>query len=196
MNGFLVAANCTNSSASPALQASERAYIQNHVRIKQATSEIEKAAIRRLRHAVFCVEQGLFNGDDTDEVDAWAVPLAAVLSASDGVDEVVGTVRIHQAQPGLWYGSRLAVAHHARRIGAVGSGLIRLAVGSAHAQGCHSFFAHVQSQNVALFQRLHWHCLATVTVHGLGHQLMQADLAHYPPIEDGASGFLLRGARL
>ncbi len=158
------------------------------VRIKLATSDAERDAALRLRHTVFCVEQGLFDGDDVDAIDASALTLVAIGGAA--ADEVVGTVRIHRAADGAWWGSRLAVARSARRQAAVGSGLIRLAVGTAHALGCRTFLAHVQQQNVAMFEQLHWCSLGALELHGRGHQLMQADLACYPPIADGASGFL------
>lgn len=165
------------------------------VRIKLATTSAERDATRRLRRAVFCDEQGIFDGDDLDDIDALALPIAAVLSVPGMPDEVVGTVRIHETDPGIWYGSRLAVARQARRIGSVGSGLIKLAVSTAHAHGCRIFLAQVQSQNVPLFERLHWKSLAEIDVHGRPHQLMQADLAHYPPIFDGDTGFVVtRGA--
>jgi putative N-acetyltransferase (TIGR04045 family) len=161
------------------------------VRIKLATTSQEREATRRLRRAVFCDEQGIFDGDDLDEIDQQALPIAAVLSMPDRPDEVVGTVRIHETEPGIWYGSRLAVTRSARRTGSVGSGLIKLAVGTAHAHGCKTFLAQVQSQNVTLFQRLHWTSLAELDVHGRPHHLMQADLAHYPPMHDGDTGFVV-----
>jgi putative N-acetyltransferase (TIGR04045 family) len=165
------------------------------VRIKLVTTGLELDATRRLRRSVFCDEQHIFDGDDLDDIDATAFPIAAVMSVPGRHDEVIGTVRIHEPEPGLWYGSRLAVARHARRIGSVGSGLIRLAVSTAHARGCHTFLAHVQTQNAPLFKRLHWTSLSTLDIHGRPHHLMQADLAHYPPIHDGAIGFdLTNGA--
>ena len=103
---------------------------------------------------------------------------------------MVGTVRIHETEPGVWWGSRLAVAAAYRRIGAIGSSLIRLAVSSAHARGCRRFFAHVQSQNALMFQRLHWHTIEETEFHGRPHHFMQADLTHYPPIADAEVGFL------
>ncbi len=165
------------------------------VRIKLATTIAEREATYALRRAVFCAEQKIFEGDDMDDLDKIALPIAAVLSSPGVADEVVGTVRIHETHPGLWYGSRLAVSRSARRIGSVGSGLIKLAVSTANARGCETFLAQVQSQNVPLFQRLHWKSLAEIDVHGRAHHLMQADLAYYPPIEDGETGFILqRGA--
>jgi putative N-acetyltransferase (TIGR04045 family) len=159
--------------------------------VKIATTEREREEARRLRRDVFCREQGIFKEDDLDTQDRTAMPLVAVSSAAGRADEVIGTVRIHMAQPGVWHGSRLAVAPHARNTASVGSGLIRLAVGIAHAYGCHTFLAHVQSQNVPLFTRLHWHTLEEVTLHGRPHHLMRADLAHYPPILDGELGLVL-----
>lgn len=161
------------------------------VRVKIATTERQREAARRLRRDVFCREQGIFEQSDLDALDKTAMSLVAVCSGADQADEVIGTVRIHLAQPGVWHGSRLAVAPHARNTASVGSGLIRLAVGIAHAHGCHTFLAHVQSQNVALFTRLYWRSLAEVLLHGRPHHLMQADLEHYPPVFDGEVGLVL-----
>jgi len=163
------------------------------VRIKLALDKSEREEARRLRRAVFCTEQGVFQEDDTDAIDSIAMPIVAVLERADGWREIVGTVRIHESSPGVWHGSRLAVAQHARRIGSVGSGLIKLAVSTAHAHGCHTFLAQVQSQNAPLFRRLHWHTLAEIEVHGLPHHQMQADLSFYPPISDGDVGFIVGG---
>ncbi|MGV7209699.1 MSMEG_0567/Sll0786 family nitrogen starvation N-acetyltransferase [Oxalobacteraceae bacterium A2-2] len=160
------------------------------VRIKLAISQSERAATRQLRRAVFCQEQGLFDGDDSDDIDALALPIAAVASLPGQADEVVGTVRIHKAEGRSWWGSRLAVARPVRRQAHVGSGLIRLAVGTAHALGCEIFLAHVQQQNVAMFEQLHWRSLGALELHGRVHHLMRADLAYYPPILDGEVGFL------
>ncbi|MDB5774143.1 MAG: histone acetyltransferase [Herbaspirillum sp.] len=177
------------SDAASAIAAAAAITRTVHIRLAAVGSELE--ASHRLRRAVFCDEQGIFDTDDIDDIDRLAWPIAAVLGAPGASDEVIGTVRIHQSQPGVWYGSRLAVARQARRVGSVGSGLIRLAVGTAHAHGCETFLAHVQSQNVPMFERLHWTSLSTMVVHGRPHHLMQADLAHYPPIHDGVVGFLL-----
>ncbi|WP_343741620.1 MSMEG_0567/Sll0786 family nitrogen starvation N-acetyltransferase [Herbaspirillum huttiense] len=161
------------------------------VRIKLALDIGEREAARRLRRAVFCAEQNVFQEDDGDATDAIAMPIVAVLERDEGWREIIGTVRIHESSPGVWHGSRLAVARQARRVGSVGSGLIRLAVCTAHAHGCHTFLAQVQSQNAPLFHRLHWHTLAEIEVHGLPHHLMQADLSFYPPISDGDVGFVV-----
>jgi len=100
--------------------------------------------------------------------------------------DVVGTVRIHEPVPKLWWGSRLAVAKRYRRIGGLGCALIKLAVGTAKFHGAETFLAHVQTQNQTLFESLHWNMLDRKTIHGRAHLLMQADISAYEPI-DGTS---------
>ncbi len=133
-----------------------------------------------VRRKVFCHEQGIFRLDDRDAVDAIATPIVAATTVLGAADRIVGAVRIHQPEPRLWWGSRLAVEAEYRRVGAIGSELIRLAVSTANAQGCDRFLAHVQAPNVGLFEALHWHVLDTLELHGRPHALMQAELAAYP----------------
>ena len=64
-------------------------------------------------------------------------------------------------------------------LGALGAGLIYKAVSTASALGCHEFLATVQQQNARFFQRLHWQPLENITLHGLPHVLMRADLNYY-----------------
>lgn len=157
--------------------------------IKRAVEPWEIAAAAALRRAVFCDEQGLFAGDDRDAIDAHATTLVAISHLGAAWGEVVGTVRVYEAEPGLWWGSRLAVARPYRRVAAIGTALIRLAVSSAHAQGATRFLAHVQAQNAPLFHRLHWTTLAELTLHGQPHHHMEASLAAYPPIARPEIGF-------
>jgi putative N-acetyltransferase (TIGR04045 family) len=166
-------------------------------RIQWASGPWMQQQALRLRHAVFCHEQGLFGADDLDAVDV--LPSARLLVACSQLagqpDEVVGTVRIHEELPGRWWGSRLAVAAAWRRHGLLGSSLIRLAVSSARAQGCTEFLAQVQVQNVPLFRRLRWQLAGESRVHGRPHALMRADLAHYPPCDQPYTGFVLAKGR-
>lgn len=153
-------------------------------RVQWASDPWMEAQARALRQSVFCREQGLFDGDDRDAIDAGASrrhTLVALSCLAGEADEVVGTVRIHEAAPGVWWGSRLAVAAAWRRQGRLGSALVRLAVSSAHGLGCVDFLAHVQVQNVPLFRRLHWQRIEDREIHGRAHAWMRADLAHYPP---------------
>ena len=165
-------------------------FLPAEYRVKFATEAWERREAAALRRQVFCVEQGIFERDDRDDIDAIAIPLVAISSLGVAPHDVVGTVRIHEAESGVWWGSRLAVAADYRRIGALGSALIRLAVCSAHARGCRRFYAHVQSQNALLFRRLHWRTIEETELRGRPHHFMQADLAHYPPIADPEVGFL------
>lgn len=170
-------------------------FLPSEYRIKFATETWERAGAAALRRKVFCEEQGIFAGDDRDAIDDHAILLVAISLWGVAADDVVGTVRIHQAEPGLWWGSRLAVEAGHRRVGALGATLIRLAVSSAHALGAQSFLAHVQNQNALLFQKLHWDVIEPVMLHGHAHFRMQADLAHYPPCFTPEIGFQALPAR-
>jgi putative N-acetyltransferase (TIGR04045 family) len=165
-------------------------FTASEFQVKFATDAWERRGATALRRQVFCREQRLFAGDDRDEIDLVSIPIVAISLLGIAADEVVGTVRIHEAEPGLWWGSRLAVAPAYRRVGALGTSLIRLAVSSAHARGCTRFLAHVQSQNALMFQRLHWQALGEVDLHGHPHVKMQADLDFYPPFAEAETGFL------
>ena len=167
-------------------------FTPSEFRIKWADGAWERQQALRLRRDVFCAEQGIFEGDDLDAIDPIAQPIVAVAGVGCIGDQVVGCVRIHQAEPGLWWGSRLAVDAAFRRHVGLATTLIRLAVSSAHARGATVFLAHVQSQNLALFEHLHWRALKQETLHGRPHHLMQADLAAYPPCYDVMTGYVVR----
>lgn len=167
-------------------------FVPSEFRIKWVTLEWEAEQAYQLRRAVFCTEQGIFAGDDRDAIDERAQLLVALSCVAGLPEQVVGTVRIHDEDDGLWFGSRLAVDAQFRSQGQLGATLIRLAVASAHARGCHTFLAHVQSQNVPLFRRLHWNILREETLLGRPHHLMQADLSWYPPCGTPHSGFVTR----
>jgi putative N-acetyltransferase (TIGR04045 family) len=164
-------------------------FLAAQFQIKSASQPWEQRAAARLRRQVFCTEQGIFDGDDRDAIDDVAIPLVALSLVGVAAGDVVGTVRIHRgAAEGEWWGSRLAVSREYRRVGALGATLIRLAVSSAHAQGCTHFFAHVQSQNEELFRKLHWRTVARLDLHGREHVRMQADLSQYPPFSAVETG--------
>ncbi len=154
--------------------------------IQQALTEFERAACFALRRDVFCREQRIFETDDRDIIDDHCILLAASSTMFGHADEVVGTVRIHQPEPGLWWGSRLAVAKPYRRIGGLGAALIRLAVGTAKSRGAKTFLAHVQAQNLDLFTAMNWSVLDRKAIHGKPHYLMEAELSAYEEI-DGAA---------
>jgi putative N-acetyltransferase (TIGR04045 family) len=165
-------------------------FLPSEYRVKFATEAWERREAKTLRRVVFCDEQGIFCGDDRDAIDDVAITIVALSSFAVATQEVVGTVRIHEAEPGIWWGSRLAVAADYRRISALGTALIRLAVSSAHARGCKRFYAHVQAQNALMFRRLGWITIDETVLHGRPHHFMGADLGRYPPIADAETGFL------
>jgi putative N-acetyltransferase (TIGR04045 family) len=158
--------------------------------VKFATSAWERREAHALRRAVFCEEQKIFEGDDRDAIDDHAIPIVALSMLGVAADQMVGTVRIHQAEPGLWWGSRLAVHQDFRKIGALGATLIRLAVSSANAMGCHTFLANVQVQNELLFRRLYWDVIEEFEIYGKPHLRMKANLNFYPPCITPEAGFI------
>jgi putative N-acetyltransferase (TIGR04045 family) len=154
-------------------------FVPGEFRLSIAQSAWARAGCLALRRQVFCQEQKLFPADDRDAIDDQAILLAASSCCFAHEDEVVGTVRIHAPAPGLWWGSRLAVARPYRRVGGLGAALIRLAVGTAKARGAQTFLAHVQAQNRPMFEALDWAVLDDVSVHERPHYLMQANLGAY-----------------
>jgi putative N-acetyltransferase (TIGR04045 family) len=159
-------------------------------RIKFAASRWEREGSYALRRAVFCEEQSIFRTSDRDQTDDYAIPIVALSMLGVASDQVVGTVRIHEEAPGVWWGSRLAVGHDYRRIGAIGATLIRLAVSSANAMGCKTFLAYVQEQNEPLFRQMSWSTIQEVDLHGRPHLKMQADLSAYPPCATPELGYV------
>ena len=170
-------------------------FVPSSYQIKWAVGRLERDGAAALRRQVFCDEQRIFDGHDRDAVDEVAIPLVAVPSLGVVHDAVVGTVRIHEAEPGVWWGSRLAVAADHRRVGALGAALIRLAVSSAHARGCETFLAHVQTQNAPLFHAMRWETIEEVEIHGRPHLKMRAELDFYPPFATPETGFLALAKR-
>ncbi|NIZ15555.1 MSMEG_0567/Sll0786 family nitrogen starvation N-acetyltransferase [Phaeobacter sp. HF9A] len=163
--------------------------------IRAASKPFEARGAEALRRRVFVEEQGIFNTHDRDEIDLVATHLVALSTYAHEADQVVGTVRIHEESPRLWWGSRLAVDSGFRQVGRLGSELIRLAVCTANARGCDTFLAHVQKQNVPLFRRLKWTVLEEVTLHGVPHAKMSADMSFYPPCENPTSGWFMKPGR-
>jgi putative N-acetyltransferase (TIGR04045 family) len=167
----------------------------NHFTIKWATLDWEKEQAYALRRCVFCREQTIFVDDDKDHIDDSAQVLVAIANHGGWHERIVGTVRIHEAEPNIWWGSRLAVEDAFRRDIGLGSELIRLAVSSAHALGCTLFLAQVQKQNEVLFQRLNWQSRYDIIVRNKLHVMMAADLEAYPPCYSPTSGFVLKTQR-
>ncbi|MHA3978808.1 MSMEG_0567/Sll0786 family nitrogen starvation N-acetyltransferase [Halovulum sp. GXIMD14794] len=160
--------------------------------VRAASRPFEALGAQDLRHRVFVGEQRIFPEHDRDEVDLIATHLVALSTYAHEADQVVGTVRIHEERPGIWWGSRLAVDEGFRNVGRLGAELIRLAVSTANARGCERFLAHVQMQNVILFRRLRWRILDEISIHGTPHARMEADLSNYPRCENPETGWYHR----
>jgi hypothetical protein len=166
---------------------------------KIARAEAEIDGFWQLRRAVFCEEQGIFHESDEDERDRSMIPIICVSMVMGMEDSVGGVVRIHEHEPRVWWGSRLAVHSIFRRrqrlsrsvlvrnhqpddcARSIGAGLIYKAVSTARALGCATFYAHVQQQNAAFFETLHWKSLGPVRLHDRPHVHMEADLNFYRP---------------
>ncbi len=155
--------------------------------IKAVSEPWERRAYHRLRRDVFCAEQRIFDADDRDAIDDRAEAIVAVDYMMGMSYRVVGTVRIVEAAPGFWTGSRLAIHHEYRGVHGIGSGLVYRAVSTAAARGAREFVATVQRANVPFFRRLAWDALEEVDLHGHPHTIMRADLAAYEPLADHAS---------
>lgn len=164
--------------------------------VKWATLDWELEQAFALRRQVFCGEQGIFEKDDRDEVDDYAQLLVAVANRGGWHEKIVGTVRIHNEGPRLWWGSRLAVDQRFRAQIGLGGVLIKLAVSSANALGCDQFFAQVQKRNEKLFQRLNWESKFELPVKDHPHVMMEANLDEFPPCYQPKSGFVIKGPRL
>jgi putative N-acetyltransferase (TIGR04045 family) len=144
-----------------------------------AVGEAERAAYFEVRRAIFCEEQGIFDGgDDRDACDELAHPIVCLTAER----AVVGVVRIWTDGDGVWWGGRLGVRRDFRGVAGVGPLLIRTAVGTARAWGARQFLATVQRANVPLFRRMHWRTLEELELHGRAHHLMEAALERYVPI--------------
>jgi putative N-acetyltransferase (TIGR04045 family) len=126
-----------------------------------------------VRRAVFCDEQGIFEGSDRD---AWDDVAIHVVASHEGA--VVGAVRLYELdKPGLWKGDRLAVLHDARRLGA-GAPLVRFAVATAGERGGYRMIAQIQERNVAFFAHLGWTAVGVPEEYrSLTHQLMEIRLS-------------------
>jgi len=131
-------------------------------------------AYRGIRHEVFVDEQGLFSGDDHDDVDD--DPRTVVLVAVTVSGDVLGGVRLAPATPrdiGWWTGGRLAVRRGARQAGGIGSALVRAACREAVRRGVLRFEATVQERNEPLFGHLGWERWGLAFVQGVPHVRMR-----------------------
>lgn len=161
-------------------------------RIKLAAQQWEKREALALRRAVFCSELHIFVDSDLDDVDRRAQMLVVVAHIAGLPDRVVGTIRIHEAQPRTWWVSRLAVDPAFRGRAGLGSALLRSATATAVTRGCDELFAHARRQRRRLFERAGWTWIEDETVYGAPHCLMRADIDAVAPSEPPEWGWAVR----
>ena len=72
-----------------------KVYICPEFFIRQAYRPWELAGSNQLRHDTFVNEQGIFDGNDRDEIDRDMITIVAVSTLAAEEDEVVGLSLIH-----------------------------------------------------------------------------------------------------
>jgi putative N-acetyltransferase (TIGR04045 family) len=140
--------------------------------IEPAADRPTLAAYRALRRRTFADEQGLFDGDDHDELDD--APGTIVLVARTTGGAVVGGVRLAPvagAELGWWAGSRLVAARGAPP--RTGAALVRAACARVEAEGALRFDAVVQAGKERFFARLGWVAGRRVIHRGAPHVEMR-----------------------
>jgi len=113
--------------------------------VRRARGDEEMTAALALRHAVFCVEQGVPVHEELDGRDGEGVHLVAV---ADG--ELLATCRLLFVGPTVQF-SRLAVRQSARRQG-IATALLRLADDETRAGGARRLVLHAQTYARALYE--------------------------------------------
>ncbi len=106
--------------------------------VRRVRGETEMAAVLALRHAVFCLEQGVPEREELDGRDGEGVHLVAVSAG-----EVLATCRLLFVGPTVQF-SRLAVRQTARRHG-IASALLALADDESRAGGARRLVLHAQT---------------------------------------------------
>jgi predicted GNAT family N-acyltransferase len=114
--------------------------------IRRARGEDEMSAALALRHAVFCVEQGVPEREELDGRDPEGIHLVAI---ADG--ELVGTCRLVMVGATAQF-SRLAVRADARRQG-IATSLLREADRETLEHGGRRLVLHAQTYARGLYER-------------------------------------------
>ena len=142
---------------------------------RPAASHADLAEHHAIRHAVFVVEQQVFEESDRDGYDD-TPGVVHLLGRYDGAP--AGAVRLFPLHPdlGIWQGDRLGVLAQ-YRVHGVGGPLVRCAVATAASRGGSRMVAHIQQPNVDFFTRLGWQTDGpTENYAGLAHQPMRIEL--------------------
>jgi predicted GNAT family N-acyltransferase len=108
-----------------------------------------RAALSRLRHAVFVVEQKVPPEIEIDDID----PIAVHVAARDGQGDVIGTGRLILPSAGVLPRiGRMAVSRPWRRSG-VGSAILDSLCGEAARRGYTEVMLHAQTHATAFYFR-------------------------------------------
>jgi predicted GNAT family N-acyltransferase len=113
--------------------------------IRRVHRREELSAAIALRHAVFCVEQGVPESEERDGRDHDALHLIALEA-----NRLLGTCRLVFVGATVQF-SRLAVAREARRQG-IASALLRATDEESRAVGCTRIVLHAQTYARALYE--------------------------------------------
>jgi predicted GNAT family N-acyltransferase len=113
--------------------------------VRRTRNQAELSAALELRHAVFCVEQGVPENEEVDGRDHEGIHLVAV-----GDGELLGTCRLLMVGATAQF-SRLAVRMSARRRG-VATALLRAAEAETRVAGGHRMVLHAQTYARELYE--------------------------------------------
>jgi predicted GNAT family N-acyltransferase len=138
--------------------------------IRRVVGEDEMAQLLRLRHAVFCDEQGVPEREELDGRDGDAIHLVAVMGG-----EVLATCRLLFVGPTVQF-SRLAVRPDARRRG-IATRLLELADAETRAGGARRLVLHAQTYTRALYDAAGYQVRGRVFMEaGIEHVAMEKTL--------------------
>jgi predicted GNAT family N-acyltransferase len=138
--------------------------------IRRVRDQREMSAGLRLRHDVFCVEQGVPEHEELDGRDHEGIHLAAVAGA-----ELVGICRVLMIGTTAQF-SRLAVKPSARRQG-IATALLEAADVEARAAGGRRMVLHAQTYAQELYEQVGYRPRGKVfTEAGIEHIAMEKSL--------------------
>nr|WP_254189740.1 MSMEG_0567/sll0787 family protein [Nocardia noduli] len=148
------------------------------------------AEYRAMRRENFVVEQGLFAGSDSDDIDDDPRTTVLVALTPDGV--LLGGVRVAPVTPvdiGWWTGSRLVVDCRLRTKG-VGQALVRAACAFAENSQVLRFEATVQARYERMFAGLGWIRLGECVVGQTDHVRMRWPIDRVGRLAHATKGML------
>jgi predicted GNAT family N-acyltransferase len=138
--------------------------------VRRARGEAELEAALRLRHDVFCVEQGVPEREELDGRDHEGIHLVAVAG-----DELLATCRVLLVGSTAQF-SRLAVRRADRRRG-IATALLKLADDETRAAGGRRLVLHAQTYARELYERAGYRPRGRVFMEaGIEHIAMEKQL--------------------